>query len=165
MRWLYDISRICYEPKFSTVRTGIGKWSFGIARNVSIGKLEHEPVNLLSLTGQTERLQKKPKSVDKWEVRKVELVDKCMHDSNIKVLSILGSVHLRILFKPDDLPLSQILSDSSLVEALGVQKECGNIRRLGACNKAGIYERLNTLELKHQPKPLKPNQHHPPSSA
>ena len=88
------------------VRTGIRKWSFDIARNVPIGKLEHESVNLLSLARQTERLQKQPKSVDKREVCKVKLVDKCMHDSNIEILAILESVRPRILFKSNDLPLS-----------------------------------------------------------
>jgi hypothetical protein len=104
MQQLRYISGSWRKFKFSTVRTGIGKWCFDIARNVSVGELEHESINFLSLTGQTERLQEKAKSVNKRHVRKVKLVDKCMHDGDIEILSNLESACFQFFSSPTTHP-------------------------------------------------------------
>lgn len=68
-------------------RVGVGKDAW-VAGRVSLGKLEHVPIDLLRLAGQAERLKEHAQRVDEQHVVEVHEVDEGMHRGDVLGLSV-----------------------------------------------------------------------------
>jgi len=73
--------------KASLEHTGVCKGGLGISSDISVGKFEHEAIDFLSLSRQTERLQEKSQSIDERDIAEVQLIDKGMHDGDVLLLT------------------------------------------------------------------------------
>jgi hypothetical protein len=68
-------------------RVGISKDGGRIVGDVSFGEFEHESINLLSFSWQTEALEVESNGFGEWKLGKVEHVDERMHDSDIVLVA------------------------------------------------------------------------------
>jgi hypothetical protein len=67
--------------------TGVGKVGLRIRVDVALRKLQHEAIDLLRLSRESERLQEESQGVDERNVVKVEHVHKGMHDLDVEVVA------------------------------------------------------------------------------
>lgn len=73
------------------ILTSIGKWRVRVSSHVSICKLEHESINLLCFSRETESLQECSQGTGERKIGEVHNVDKGMHDGNVFFLSEEGN--------------------------------------------------------------------------
>ena len=106
---------------------GVGKDRIGVLVQVSLGKLEHESVDLLRLTRKTERLQVRPESVGETRRSEVLHVDEGVHGSNVLLLA-----------------LTEVLSDDRLAETIVGEQEVRDVVRGVAGNETVLNKELDT---------------------
>ena len=107
-------------------RVSIGKGSL-VALRVPLGKLEHEPVNLLCFAWQPERLKEASQSRCQWHVAEIHQIHKGMHRSNV----------LGVAF-------AQVFTDGALTESVRKEEEARNSERIIRSNKPMCDQLLNT---------------------
>ena len=104
---------------------GIGKGSL-VALRVPLGKLEHEPVNLLCLAWQSKRLKEPPQSRGQWHIAEIHQIHKGMHRSNV----------LSVAF-------TQVFTNRALTESVRKEEEARNSERIICSNKPVCDQLLN----------------------
>jgi hypothetical protein len=67
--------------------TCVGKWGLRVSLDISLGKLEHEAVNLLRFSGKTECLQERAESTNEPDVTEVDHVNKGMHRCDVDLVT------------------------------------------------------------------------------
>ena len=67
--------------------TSVGEIRSGISVDVSFSEFQHEPIDLLRLTRQSESLQERSQSIHEASVLEVQQIDKRMHDRNVFLIA------------------------------------------------------------------------------
>jgi hypothetical protein len=127
--------------------TGRGKWGLRIAFHVAFGELEHESIDLLRLSGQTERLQEEPKRVYESRIPEVQKVDERLHSRDVRFLSVVSSAHSTSVFVKI-VPFAKVFAHHGLAQAVRLQKEGSNLLRLLALDEARLEEEFDALNMR-----------------